>query len=392
MRDNPICAGYCIDLIRAVIQETAVPEIPEGVTLEELYAFSKLHGVEAMVFHGLETLNVDDNDPVWQNWRNRADLLLTQSIVQLAERDTLFAALPAVGIPILPVKGCWLKEQYPDIDYRQMSDLDMLIRPEDREKAEIVMSRLGYTREADAAENHDAYIKPPYMGTELHHSLLPEEDPRRSYYDGVWERAVPEDAFSGVFRLKPEDEYIYYILHLFKHVLYAGTGIRSFLDSVVYRHVWPDMDRDYLLKEFEKLNLTEFVYCVETIADHWFDIGEAVPEELKAMAESILSAGTYGTEERRFRNEMKDVSGKFKNPLAVKIVYLLSCLFLPLKAMQELYPVLIKVPVLLPVYWIWRLISRLLFRPDALIKLARQTNEEGDKLWSEYDWQEFQSR
>ena len=110
------------------------------------------------------------------------------------------------------------------------------------------------------------------------------------------------------------------------------------------------------------------------------------------MAESILSAGTYGTESRRFRNEMKEIGGKFKNPFVVKAVYLLSCLFLPLKAMQELYPVLVKMPVLLPVFWVWRPISRLLFRPEALTNLVRQTNEEGNKLWSEYNWQEFQSK
>ena len=392
MNVNKECAAYCITVIRCLMQEKAVPTMPEGVSLEELYAFAKLHGVEAMVFHGLEQLNIPETDPVWQNWRNRADVLLTQSIVQLAERDVLFAALPAAGIEILPVKGCWLKEQYPDIDYRQMSDLDMLIHPEDRKKAEAVMAQLGYTKEEDAAENHDAYIKPPYMGVELHHSLLPEDDSRLSYYDDVWEKAVSEEGFPGVFRLKPEDEYIFYYLHLFKHVLHAGTGIRSFLDSLVYRKLWADMNKEYLRQEFEKLGITEFVRCVETITDCWFETGASVSTEMEAMAGSILSAGTYGTESGRFRNEMKEVGKKFRNPFVVKIVYLLSCLFLPLKAMQILYPILNKIPFLLPVFWIWRPISRLLFRPEALTSLVKQTNEEGDKLWSEYNWQEFQSK
>lgn len=389
---NKQCAAYCIDLIRCLMQEKNIPQIPQGVSLEELYAFAKLHGVEAMVYHGLEQISMDEANPVWQDWANRADLLLTQSIVQLAERDQLFADLPSAGIPILPVKGCWLKEQYPDIDYRQMSDLDMLIHRSDLKKAETVMTQLGYEKEADAAENHDAYSKPPYMGVELHHSLLPEDDTRGSYYDDVWERAVPEEGFLGVFRLKPEDEYIFYILHLFKHVLHAGTGIRSFLDSLVYRKIWPDMDQLYLRKEFENLGMTDFVRCVEIITDCWFETGTSVPAEMEAMAESILSSGTYGTESRRFRNEMQEIGGKFKNPFVVKAVYLLSCLFLPLKAMQELYPVLVKMPVLLPVFWVWRPISRLLFRPEALTNLVRQTNEEGDKLWSEYNWQEFQSK
>ena len=170
---NKQCAMYCIDLIRAVMQERDIPEIPEGVTLEELYAYAKLHGVEAMVFHGLEQLNVDETAPVWQDWRNRADMILTQSIVQLAERDNLFAALHAAGISILPVKGCWLKEQYPDIDYRQMSDLDILFHPEDAANAAEIMAKLGYVPEDAAADYHYGYQKPPFMGVELHTSLLP---------------------------------------------------------------------------------------------------------------------------------------------------------------------------------------------------------------------------
>lgn len=388
------CAAYCITVIRHLLQEKPIPAMPEDVSLGELYGYSRLHGVEAMVFHGLEQLDIPGNDPVWQNWRNRADMLLTQSIVQLAERDALFAALPAAGIRILPVKGCWLKEQYPDIDYRQMSDLDILIRPEDRAKAETIMSQLGYDKktEIESAENHDTYAKPPYMSVELHHSLLMEEDTWFAYYSDVWERAVPEAGFPGVFRLKPEDEYIFYFVHLVKHLLFAGTGIRSFLDGRVHRTVWKDMDRAYLEQEFETLGMTELVRCAETLTDCWFGSGAPVPGELEVMADSILSAGTYGTESGRFRNHMKKAGKKIRNPFLIKICFLLSCLFLPLRHMQLLYPVLKKVPYLLPVFWIWRPIHRLLFRPQAVSNLVKQTNEEGDKLWSEFNWQKFQSK
>lgn len=393
MNINQTCARYCVDIIRAVMQEAAVPAFPSEITLEELFRFSKLHGVEAMVFHGLEQLNMDENDPVWQNWQNRAAMLLTQSIVQLAERDTLLAALPAAGIPILPVKGCWLKELYPDIDYRQMSDLDMLIHPEHQESANALMTGWGYTLEEDhVADHHDAYLKPPYMSVELHHTLFPYEYAWTSYYADVWNKAQPAEDYPGVFRFRPEDEYIYYTLHLYKHVLFAGSGIRSFLDSLVYRKTYPNMDKAYLKQEFESLGLTEFIQCVEIITDCWFDTGLAVPAELEDMAQSILSAGTYGTETRRFRNEMRQRGGNFRHPLLMKLSYLFLSLFLPLQAMQQLYPVLKKYPVLLPVFWIWRPISRLLFRPEALTNLLKQTNEEGENLWSEYNWRDFQSK
>ena len=115
-------------------------------------------------------------------------------------------------------------------------------------------------------------------------------------------------------------------------------------------------------------------------------------QEMEAMAESILSAGTYGTESVQLRNAIKRTSGQCRNPLIAKIVYWLSLIFLPLHNMQILYPVLKKAPLLLPVFWIWRPISRLLYRPEALAKIFKTTNKEGKELWSDYNWQDFQSK
>ena len=375
---NKQSALYCIDLIRAVMQETAVPALPEGLTLGQVYDFAKLHGVEAMVFHGLEQLNIQENDPVWQNWRNRADMLLTQSIVQLAERDQLFAALPAAGISILPVKGCWLKEQYPDIDYRQMSDLDMLIRPEDAEKAKSVMLQHGYHFEDCPSDHHDEYIKPPYMGVELHISLLPKDDDRFDYYHDVWGKAIAAEEFPGVCRLKPEDEYIFYMVHLYKHVMYAGTGIRSILDCSVYRRLWPDMDAAYLGEEFEKLGLSLFAEQIKTLSDCWFDNGHTVPEELEAMEHSIFSSAAYGTEAEEQQRKVEKLCQKYGNSFVAKLAYWLGLLFAPLEEMAPQYPVLNRHPYLLPVFWFVHLVQKLAREPMDLLRHFQNVNKAGN--------------
>ena len=392
MKINKNCADYCICVLRCLMQKKNVPPMPESLTAGELYAFSRLHGVEAMVYHALEQTELNRDEPVWPDWHRRADMLMTQSVVQLAERDMLFSLLPGAGVELLPVKGCWLKEQYPEIDWRQMCDLDMLIHHEDMKKAEALMLSLGYSKESDTAKNHDEYIKPPYMGVELHHSLLPVNDERCGYYADVWKKAVPVEDWPGVFRLKAEDEYIFQLLHLFKHTTSAGIGIRAFLDNAVFRGVSGDMDKDYLAREYDKLGISGFVRCIETLADCWFTSGEAVPAELEAMADSILSAGSYGTEERRVQSVMRRLGGKGHRPLAAKLRYLFAMLFLPLSAMRELYPVLNKAPLLLPVFWLWRPVDRLIFRPEALTNIVKQTNKAGDKLCSEFDWQQLQSK
>ena len=74
---------YIISLIRAVMWERPVPPIPEGLSLGELFDYSKSHCVEALVFRGLAQLLPHCEDPVWKGWENRVNQLLAQSIVQL---------------------------------------------------------------------------------------------------------------------------------------------------------------------------------------------------------------------------------------------------------------------------------------------------------------------
>ena len=387
------CTDYSIAAIRALLQGNTIPALPESVSIGELFAFSKYHNMEAMVWHCLEQQNLDHSNPAVQKWENRAGMLLVQSMVQLQERDSLFAALQSAGIPILPVKGCWLKEQYPQIDYRQMSDLDILIHPEDAERARDIMISQGYRVELfDDGGNQDDYEKPPYMGVELHRSLLPKEDPNYSYYEDVWERAHLQEGQERLYRLTPEDEYIYYLLHLYKHLLRAGAGIRLALDSVIYRRVHKGMDKAYLQREYKKLGIAAFAEAIEELSDHWFDTGAPIPERLQAMAESLLTAGTYGTESQLLQNELEPLQEKAGNPLMLKLRYLLRLVFLPLPRMAELYPVLEKLPVLLPLFWIWRIIARLLFKPKTVITFIKKTNEAGDKVWSKFNWREYRSK
>lgn len=377
MEHNFACYDYCIRLIRAVMQEKEIPAIPRDIAPEELFAFARLHSVEAVMYYGLSELDLDMTHPVWQNWENRVAMLQAQSIVQLTERDILFDALTAGGIDLLPFKGCWLKEQYPNMEYRQMSDLDMLIHPEKSADARKIMQSLGYEHESvKSTLYHEEYMKPPYTAVELHVRPL-EED--RGYYDDIWQRVHPVEGYPCLYRLSPEDEYIFYILHLNKHLEDVGTGIRSVLDSVVYRDVYPDMDRAYLQQELEKCGLWQRTNEIETLADCWFRTGEAVPEQLRELAWEILTAGAFGNMENRSRNRLEKLEKKYKNPVIRGIVYWILRICRPLDEMRQAYPLLKKLPVLLPVLWIYRAVTMFASRPREIwnhIKLVFRGGKE----------------
>ena len=379
MEHNENCVQYCLDVIRAVMQETEVLPVPAEVTLKQLYSFAKLHNVEALMYYGLCRLEWDEADPVWQNWENRISMLLAQGIVQLSDRDELFAVLTNAGIPLLPFKGCWLKEQYSNMEYRQMADLDMLIPAERAQEAKKIMLSLGYQTETfEDSPNHAGYLKPPYTEVELHVSLLPED---AGYYSDVWNRVQPVAGYPCLYRFVPEDEYIYYLLHLNKHLEDAGTGIRSVLDCMVYRTVYPDMDQVYLEKELKKLHCLALKEKVEILSDCWFRTGEKVPAELEDFARSILAAGSYGTIENRSRHRLERLQETYKNPLIRSVVYWVIQICRPIDEMEHSYPILKRMPVLLPVFWAYRAVMKFAKNPVKIwnhVKLVfSKRNEHG---------------
>lgn len=350
-------AEYILSLIRALMREQPVPPVPEGLAPQELFDFSKKNAIEALVFRGLPPDSAGAS--VRQRWEERANLLLAQSIVQLQERDELTQALTAAGIEVLPLKGCWLKERYPDLNDRQMSDLDMLIHPEDAPAAERILLSMGYRKE-EVCFHHTAYHKPPYTAVELHVSLLPETDEHAGYYENIWEKAVPVEGTPRLFALKPEDEYLFYLVHLSKHLSEGGSGLRSILDDHIYCRCFPDLDAAYLEKELETLGLGELARQVRTLSRCWFETGEEVPEALRPLAGEICGTGIYGSLETRTRQRMERMREQYRSPAARFFAYSLPRFFRPLPEMKRRYPVLEKAPILLPVFWVARVGSMMI--------------------------------
>jgi hypothetical protein len=72
----------------------------------------------------------------------------------------------------------------------------------------------------------------------------------------------------------------------------------------------------------------------------------------------IFDSGTYGTVKHNIENQVAK-KGRFG--------YFLSRTFLSYDLMKGLYPVLKVLPVLLPVFWVWRLVSAFIFKRDKMM-------------------------
>ena len=73
------------------------------------------------------------------------------------------------------------------------------------------------------------------MHLELHHTLLEDAyNPNAAQIlENVWADATPKNGYEYLLELSNEMFYFYHIVHMAKHFINGGCGIKPFLDIIV---------------------------------------------------------------------------------------------------------------------------------------------------------------
>lgn len=346
---------YMVEVLRAVLKNEIPAEIPEGITEEELYQMAKRHNIDFIAYEGLKSF-LDEDGKICVRWKQKSLKCAMQGVVQLAERDRLYKRFAEAEIRILPLKGCLLKEMYPRQEFRQMSDLDILIDEENAVKARALMEEDGYELHGNFGHtNHDAYEKKPWCSVELHTQLLHKHAQNADKYKDIWERAYEKQAGSGIWYLTWEDFYIYMLEHFAKHLYSSGSGIRFVMDIHVFLQVkGKELDQKYLKKKLKELELWEFKNLVEQLAKNWFKDGITGASE--ETEELLIISGIYGTRQQHYKVKIEKLQEKYRYRWLACVVYVGKDIFPSYERMCLLYPFLKKYAVLLPFCWIHRIL------------------------------------
>ena len=165
--------------------------------------------------------------------------------------------------------------------------------------------------------------------------------------------------------MSPEDEFIYNFVHTAKHYRDGGVGIRHIADFYICKKRFNNLDNAYIEAELKKLQLLEFYNNIKKTVSVWFE-NEKPSEVTDFITSYIFNSGSYGNKENRIIAEAVRESKKTRRSGDVKYKKLLRLIFLPFDKMCEKYPILIKLPVLLPVMWIVRIIVAIFTKKDVI--------------------------
>lgn len=334
-----------LTLIKSALIDKPLP-LPADFSLDGILPLCREHEITPMVCEGAVNCGIH-NSPSFRPLFLESCQHLLASERQAGLVRSIFRTFNENGIDYMPVKGCLMKQRYPKHEFRPMGDVDILIRTEQYDKIRPLMLQLGFKEGVES--NHEYIWNSVSLCVELHKRLVPSYNKDYyAYFGDGWRLATQRNGTR--YAMKPEDEFIYLFVHLAKHYRDGGVGCRQMVDLWVQRRIFPDLDQDYLRRELRKLRLLEFYDNVFKTLTVWFEDGTA-DEVTDCITDFIFSAGAWGNEENHMLSDALREQKMAGSAWGGKLVAGIKLVFPPYSGMAMHFPVLKKVPFLLPVMW-----------------------------------------
>ena len=295
------------------------------------------HDLAHLLAQGLKNNGLMPDDPA-------AEKVIFKAIYRYErlkhEYDKICTAFEKAKIPYMPLKGAIMREYYREPWMRTSSDIDVLVKESDLERAAAVLvSECAYKHGNKGPHDIPLYAENG-VHIELHYDLLEEGRAANSVevLADVWRCASVREKHDYFYEMTDEMFYFYHVSHAAKHFENGGCGIRSLLDLWILDSICPNNKdcRDELLN---RGGILKFANAVRHLAKVWF--GDAYHTELtRALEDYILQGGTYGDGKNRVTLQGVKKGGKVR--------YLISRIILPYEEMKFYYPITQKHPVLTP--------------------------------------------
>ena len=342
---------YLGKLIQAQLSGREVEPVPEGVTVSEITTIAKKNQMMYLLLEALmRAENISEEDK--KNVRGMLMLRVCRAETQIYEFQELEKCFEKSGIRNQPMKGAVLRYLYPSPEMREMSDLDILIAPQDMEAADAILRERGYVM-TQSVKHHDIYKKPPFLVVEVHRAMYDKTvDRNQNGYFQNFTRTRTKEGCQYTQVLGINDFYVYMMAHMAKHFYQMGCGIRHLVDLYVYLKKYSDsMDRAYIEKELEKCGILTFTLNMEQLATGWLD-GKEVSTLHEKLFLYMLDSGIYGKDENGIWN--KFVYDKNRDKKMSRGQLKRWYFFPPLYYMSEYFPYLEKKSWMLPWAWLMR--------------------------------------
>lgn len=362
-----------IKILRSELTETELDDsVKEQLTSDvvaALYSLSDRHDLAHIIFSSLYKCGLKKDDAIYSKFYQKAIMSVHRNEQIKYEFGQICDIFDQASIPYIPLKGSVIRPYYPQESMRTSCDIDILVKEENLEAAIDALIQKGFR--CEERNYHDVSLfSQANVHLELHFNIQENIGKLDAVLKDAWRYARLTDGSRYNFT---DDFFVFHMFsHMSYHFLSGGCGIRSLMDIWIMEHkmgITYECARELL----EKADIYRFAEEISKLAEICFS-GEPKDEFSDTILSYIFSGGVYGTSQ----NKIAVKKSKSKSTL----LYALQRLFLPYKSMVTLYPILHKLPFLLPFCWIARL-CKMLFGGKAkhtIRELKTVNNVSDDKI------------
>lgn len=234
-----------VDLLRRAVHGAPADLSARELDWPGLLRRAQEHGVAAFLYPWLASQMPDlfssyastPEDSAPSAWRALFLRSLSQSVLRRKQLAQLFGELERAGLDVVPLKGAWLGEAvYDDPAQRTMSDLDLLVRKNDRDAAHACLLACGYASGQDSLHNpysrDQSYRHPSFpYAVELHWDFSSQMSDAVPPPDlaAIWAHTNVSSCCGKRVRLLPPEDVVALLAHHLLGHLFA-LPLRAHLD------------------------------------------------------------------------------------------------------------------------------------------------------------------
>jgi hypothetical protein len=259
-----------------------------------------MEGVAGILYHRLRDTDIPPS--ILNQLRHHYQSVVAQNLTALDALEKLEHALGSKRIEAMTLKGASLLEHiYPGVGMRPMSDLDLMVRPEQYERFVNLLLKLDYV--PDAMIPHYFHRKKSFIDVHIH-ALNTDRIANRaelfpSGMEPIWANSLPwQEGYRWIRRPDDVDNVLLLAQHLMKHSFSSLIWIVDICLLVENRDsaFWTRLNkRANQLAQTRPLSyalyLTKGLFGVEAPQGSWFD---QLLKDLSRLERGILGARIKG--------------------------------------------------------------------------------------------------
>ncbi len=368
-----------LSVIKLALTGESAP-IDNDLDYKEIFKISRTHQIIPLVFDGL--YKAKGNFEGFENFRNYTYRLIGRDQNQLHYLKKIEALFNENGIDYMLLKGSSIKKYYPASEFRLMGDIDVLVKEAQYNAIKPLLTEIGLVEKIES-DHELIWVNCNGLVLEIHKRLIPSyNDDYYSYYINPWEKAVYKSNHS--YSMSKEDEYIYIFTHLTKHYRDGGIGLRHLIDIWYFSLKHSLLNKTYISKELDKLGLLEFHNNIIDTLDVWFN-GKEATELTDYITKRIIDSGSFGLSEWHDMANAARATARTDSTSSAKIKTVLRLIFLPMEDMKKKFPILEKLPILLPILWVIRWINAIFNKRKTIAYETSKLDYMDDRIVDNYN-------